>query len=315
MAERSYEHVRVELFDPVTENLNLTRGSLFEMGFRQLNATRDFDRFAAAALAGDCELAVADFTANESEVLDLVHKVRAGEDCENPFLAMILMTWRLNQANIRRAIDTGADDVLARPMSTLKMVERITTLICARKDFVVTGDYIGPDRRRVSDRTSDVPLFKAPNTLQAAAHGDMEQLRAAHDEIAGSRDSVERERIRRLSMRVATAARLYMEAESQDYTLDAEEMDRAARELRRRLKARGSQEGVELASALTSVTAGLIDDASDPGPSLSLVRDLAFGAYAAFAGESEDGRSREEVEAIVGRIRKRLREARLAKAS
>lgn len=314
MAERIYEHVRVALFDPVTENLNLTRGSLFEIGFRQLHATRDFDRFSASVIAGDCELAIADFTANEGDVLDLVQKVRAGEDCENPFLAMILMTWRLNQATIRRAIDTGADDVLARPMSTSTMVERISTLIAARKDFVVTGDYIGPDRRKASDRNGDVPLFKAPNTLQAAAEGDAEKLRAAQEKIAGSRDGVERERIRRLSMRVATAARLYMEAESQDYPLDAEEMDRAARELRRRLKARNSEEGVELASALTSVTAGLINDPSNPGPSLSLVRDLAFGAYAAFAGESEDGRSREEVDAIVGRIRKRLRDERMAKA-
>lgn len=44
-------------------------------------------------------------------------------------------------------------------------------LIEARKPFVVTTDYVGPDRRKTSDREDTIPRVEVPNPLRAKAIG------------------------------------------------------------------------------------------------------------------------------------------------
>jgi hypothetical protein len=47
---------------------------------------------------------------------------------------------------------------------------------------------------------------------------------------------------------------------------------------------------------------------------LNLAKDLAMGAYAAFAGQPEADRSREEIDLVVAAIRARLQQVGLRKA-
>jgi hypothetical protein len=49
--------------------------------------------------------------------------------------------------------------VIIRPFSTSFAEDRIRTLIRARKPFIVTSDYIGPDRRR--DKTAAAALRRS----------------------------------------------------------------------------------------------------------------------------------------------------------
>ena len=64
---------------------------------------------------------------------------------------------------------SGEDDVLIRPFSASFLAERVRTLVDARKDFVVTSDYIGPNRRKASDRSNYVSMLEVPNTLRIKA--------------------------------------------------------------------------------------------------------------------------------------------------
>ena len=59
-------------------------------------------------------------------------------------------------------------------------MERINYLAGNRKPFVVTSEYIGPDRRsgrklkegEEADPSDDVPRIEVPNTLGAKASGE-----------------------------------------------------------------------------------------------------------------------------------------------
>ena len=73
---------------------------------------------------------------------------------------------------LRNTVDSGADVILLKPISTAALVSRIEMLVGERKPFVVTCDYIGPDRRKSSDRPSTVPFLDVPNLLSAKARGE-----------------------------------------------------------------------------------------------------------------------------------------------
>ncbi len=52
------------------------------------------------------------------------------------------------------------------------MGRRIRNIVDSRKPFVVTLDYIGPDRRDAGSRASAAPRVEVPNALRAKARND-----------------------------------------------------------------------------------------------------------------------------------------------
>jgi len=117
-------------------------------------------------LIGDCDLPDGDFC-------DLILQLR--HYGANPFLPVIAMLQNPTKALVGKAINSGADFLLTKPVSPDLLFERIEALIKARKPFVVTSDYIGPSRRP-PDRDEDggIPLMEVPNSLRAKATGTME---------------------------------------------------------------------------------------------------------------------------------------------
>ena len=58
------------------------------------------------------------------------------------------------------------------------MLEHLGILIKERKRFVVTSDYVGPDRRKEAKRKSDFPMLEVPNSLKVKATGQKEEMDA-----------------------------------------------------------------------------------------------------------------------------------------
>src|SRR3546814_1821103 len=78
--------------------------------------------------------------------------------------------------------------LLVKPLSTRIILDRIETVALHRKPFVVTSDYIGPDRRKaVARRDSNVPLIEVPNPLREKMLG--RPLDAGAQVVRGSREA------------------------------------------------------------------------------------------------------------------------------
>ena len=87
------------------------------------------------------------------------------------------MTWNADGEVIKKAVDCGADYILAAPFAPADVFKRVRILINDRKPFIVTSDYIGPDRRRDLGRgDSSIPLIDVPNTLRTKANGEVVDL-------------------------------------------------------------------------------------------------------------------------------------------
>src|SRR5258707_1107960 len=88
------------------------------------------------------DLLLGEVAGSENETCALVQSIRQGTLADNPFMVIIVTTWRRDGTIVGQVLNSGADDLVARPVSTTSLGERIRLLVERRKGFVVTMDYI-----------------------------------------------------------------------------------------------------------------------------------------------------------------------------
>lgn len=307
MAEIDYKRASVCLFDPVHVNLRTTRYALHEIGFRDIDTHSSLKDFERALREQNPVMVVAECASPGVDVLPLIRRIRQGQVTPNPFAIIVLTSWIRDGVHVRRAISSGADDVVVRPFSTSFVEERIRTMIRARKPFVVTSDYIGPDRREDSKRPSDAPVVRVPNTLRATVEGDEEALAHAANWIGEARKTVESERVRRLAMRIVVAMELQADPETaRSAAMDLADVIRTARELREALEGANRLEALQVAEALLEQVRAFKRQEECVARNFKLAKELAVGAYAAYANGDSIERSQDEIGKTVATLRKRL---------
>ena len=112
-------------------------------------------------------------------------------------------------------VNSGADDLLLRPFSTALLGSRIEAHIERRKGFVITTDYVGPDRRkRRQARRSNAEMFDPPNSLKMKAKEKLTAdaiAKRLDAELKAARDKLNSEKLRRDSFQVCILWRLMQE--------------------------------------------------------------------------------------------------------
>ena len=163
---------RVVLAGSASALRDAVRSVLLELRFREIAVFETVDAVASHLALAPVDLLIADVELANGDVCEMVRAMRHGERAGDPFLPIVLMTWEPTSDTVRRVTDAGADALIALPMSRERLLDAIEGLISRRKPFVVTTDYIGPDRR-TSPRpgSQEIPLLNVPNPLRAKATG------------------------------------------------------------------------------------------------------------------------------------------------
>jgi DNA-binding response OmpR family regulator len=210
-----YENADVLLFDPIFANRNTLRTSLEMLGFRRITSPVDHREIPELVRTRLFDLFVADVTQHTDDLCALVRALREGKACANPFAHVMLTAWKLDNELIRRALNCGADEFVTRPFSVSFLGARVKASTEQRASFVVTGDYVGPDRRRDQlRRNSAVPTFAAPNSMRAKCgeRYDAQHASALLSEIDAAKERVGVDRIRRGSVQMPLVIRSLKEA-------------------------------------------------------------------------------------------------------
>ena len=82
---------------------------------------------------------------------ELIRSVRADRRNPNHMVPIIMVTANTFKESIMQARDAGVTELLAKPISASSLYKRIASVIETPRDFVRTGDFFGPDRRRRVD--------------------------------------------------------------------------------------------------------------------------------------------------------------------
>ena len=80
--------------------------------------------------------------------IELVDKIRNDAASPNKMVPVIMMTGYSALPRVSQARDMGTTEFLVKPFSANDLARRIAYVINKPRDFIETGDYFGPDRRR-----------------------------------------------------------------------------------------------------------------------------------------------------------------------
>jgi DNA-binding response OmpR family regulator len=167
MSKLDFTEVDVLVVDNDLNTRQSIKNILHNHGYRNIQLGRSLanvieilEKTMPDMLICSCELPDGDF-------LDYIHEVRQSRSGNNPFLPIITLVETPTPELVTRIIESGTDTVIAKPISTAQMLDRIDDIIEARKKFVIADSYIGPARRK----DQGLAGIDAPNLLRAKAEG------------------------------------------------------------------------------------------------------------------------------------------------
>lgn len=167
-----YDDVSLILADPRTHVRSTLKVALAHAGIESIEHTGSIKAVAEAvdqSVGPDILICDMDLDAAACE---LVSAIRHNEAGRNPFLCIIGITWNPTVRDVTKVIDSGVDHLISAPLSPQQILIRIRALARNRAPFVVTSDYVGPDRRRLEREVSKIPLFDVPNSLRDKVDGN-----------------------------------------------------------------------------------------------------------------------------------------------
>lgn len=172
------EEARVLLASENKLSRSIVKTILVNIGFNEVTTAINYEELEECLLSNSPDMFIFDSSYSLNEIYELVKKVRQSELDVNPFMTIIALSDGPTADLMEGVLDNGVDDILTEPYSTGQFLERITVLIEDRKPFVVTNDYIGPDRRtkeRVNedDGSEQISLITVPNALLALSKNKM----------------------------------------------------------------------------------------------------------------------------------------------
>jgi CheY-like chemotaxis protein len=151
-------------------------GALTAQGFKDVREAGTTEEFLEHARFNDLDVVITLGAGEETAVSNLIRDLRLGLLDTSPFPIILALLPTANKDDVFATIDSGVDDVLLFPVSTDALVKRILQFTQDRRPFVVTHDYVGPDRR-VNPR-ADQPgslLVKVPNPVRSRCVGVPDQ--------------------------------------------------------------------------------------------------------------------------------------------
>jgi len=304
-----FDSAEALVYDPVSANRMATRAVLYTLGFRKIETVGSTKAFGEHLRRRPPDLAMCEMQGAENDLCDLIQALRQGNDTHNPFVVVIATAWDKSAALISRVVNSGADDLLLRPFSTALLGSRIETHIRRRKGFVVTTDYVGPDRRRDTTRPSNVDLFEAPNSLRLKAQDRLtpeETAQRLEVELRAAKEVLNTEKLRRDAFQVCIQWRLMQDKRPGSATY-SEELERIAALVRsiakRCLDTRFDQVGEWCQSILAAVEG--LELGVDRNASMHLLGHAALSLNQVFRCESSPEESLSEIDATVALIRAR----------
>ncbi|HYE01461.1 MAG TPA: response regulator [Alphaproteobacteria bacterium] len=202
MPDYQLSEIDVCLSEPSATIRAQLREALIRFGLRR---TRDYPNLAETRTALEStavDLLLIDGDQGEGEVFRIIHSIRHGHLGENPYMGIIVTTWQPTGQLLARTTNSGADDLLVKPVSPKQIQDRLAALIEARKPFVVTSDFIGPDRRKAPREGQQIGQFTVPNILRMKAMGVYGRGSAA-EEIAEANAALNAEKLLRHAFQIA----------------------------------------------------------------------------------------------------------------
>ncbi len=183
--------LNILIVEDLPQTRRLLRTVLRHLGLERVSEAGNITEAFALIKTSPPDLVFTDWDMPGGSGLDLVQMIRNHPDSPDPSLAVIMLTAHGGPTNVTQGREAGATDFLVKPFSPARLEERILDVVSNPRGFVVTPNYRGTDRRRVTrpvarDRRAqsaalpkNVQIFQPDGVLSAKVFGDAEALEQA----------------------------------------------------------------------------------------------------------------------------------------
>lgn len=92
------------------------------------------------------DLVITDFFLGELDGGDFTRHIRQDVHCPNRKVPILLITGAPNHEKVLKALESGVNDLLAKPIAPSALYYRLFAILKKPRPFVITSRYIGPSR-------------------------------------------------------------------------------------------------------------------------------------------------------------------------
>lgn len=203
MEQWQYKNIRLLMGEPSADVRYGLRASLAKAGFEHIEDVGQVSMVRRSVMNDNVDLLICDTHLPDGDFDNLIQQIRHHEVGNNPFINIITILPAADEGSIKKVLNSGTDDIVVMPVSGRQLMDRVRHMIEERKPFVVTTDYIGPDRRKgPRPGTQTIPRIDVPNPIRTMVQErpDKENLRA---EIAATVTVLNEMKIERHAYQIA----------------------------------------------------------------------------------------------------------------
>ena len=147
----SLDKVSFLLVDDNAHMLKLIVAMLSGFGAKKIYEAKDANAAFAKLRETPVDIIILDYVMEEEDGVAFMRRLRQGADTPNPYTPVIMLTAHSERGRVEAARDAGVNEFCRKPLSANELHRKIAAVIDNPRNFIKTGVFLGPDRRRRED--------------------------------------------------------------------------------------------------------------------------------------------------------------------
>lgn len=147
MAIHPLKNYNIMIADADLELAKVLRSMLLEMGFVKCDITTSGQEAYQMLHESLYDFMITEWKTNHVAGIELLKMIRRAPDSPNPVLPVIMLTGRAEQPDVVTARDLGINEFVIKPFTAKTIYDRIERIIESPRAFIVSQNFVGPDRR------------------------------------------------------------------------------------------------------------------------------------------------------------------------
>lgn len=145
----NFSHVNVLVVESTSEMFKLLKTVLNMLGVPNKNiyAAYDYQEAIAKFKTGNYDMVITDWLDNPDQGIKLTQGIRKDVKKGNNFVPIIMTAGSSHLSRVMKARDAGVNEYLIKPFAAKHLAQRLERVVDSPRPFVLTDDFVGPDRR------------------------------------------------------------------------------------------------------------------------------------------------------------------------
>jgi response regulator RpfG family c-di-GMP phosphodiesterase len=143
----NFEKAKLLLLDDHCQGVSILSQITRAFGIVKFIPCTTIDEARQAVIEHELHLILINANLKEEGVYEFVNWLRRFDEPPNCFSPVILIAGHTQRSHVERARDSGANIIMAKPVSPASVLERVLWAAREKRPYVKCATYAGPDRR------------------------------------------------------------------------------------------------------------------------------------------------------------------------